>query len=131
MVVDTNVLVAALINPAGTPTRLLDEIRTQTLEPVVEHAILAEYREVLSRPRFGFPHSSVNSLIEEMTALSLVLRPAPIDTRDLPDPDDALFIAVALAAACPIVTGNRRHFPQTPGLEVLGPTECLERVNSR
>lgn len=128
VVVDTNVLVSALINPAGIPARIVEEIRAQTLRPAINRQLLEEYREVLARARFHFSPSHVNSLLDDLTALALHLHTANLDTTELPDPDDAPFIALALAAACPIVTGNGRHFPPDCGVEVLTPAQCLTRL---
>ena len=127
-VIDTNVLVSALINPKGTPARLVNEIRTLTLTPVVSQAVLEEYGEVLRRPQFNFPLTIVNELLDDMVALALHIRPDAVLPASLPDPDDAPFIAVARTAACPIVTGNARHFPAKYGVEILSPAECLQRL---
>jgi putative PIN family toxin of toxin-antitoxin system len=128
VVVDTNVLVSALINPAGVPARVVDEIRARTLRPAVTRQVLDEYREVLARARSGFSPAHVNSLLDDLAALALNLQVTHLDTAKLPDPDDAPFIAVALAAACPIVTGNGRHFPPECGVEILNPAQCLSRL---
>lgn len=127
-VVDTNVLVSALISPSGTPARLIGEIRCGTLTPVVSPAELAEYETVLRRPRFDFPADCVDDLLADMTGLGLFVRPEPIADLHLPDPADAPFIALARHAGCPIVTGNVRHFPKHAGVEVLTPRECLARI---
>jgi putative PIN family toxin of toxin-antitoxin system len=130
-VVDTNVLVSALIAPNGTPAQLIELIRSGGLVPVVSPAVLAEYAEVLHRPRFGFPSDWVDDLLSDMTGLSLIAQPGPIDTRRLPDPADAPFVALARHFACAIVTGNVRHFPKHTGVEVLRPAECLAMVLGR
>ena len=130
IVIDTNVLVSALINPAGAPARVVEEIRTQTLHPVVSRELIAEYRDVLCRARFGFRSVQVNALLDDLAVLALCLNARQIDSGGLPDPDDAPFIAVALAAACPIVTGNVRHFPSSSGVEVLTPAQCVARLHT-
>jgi len=127
-VIDTNVLVSASINREGTPGQLVAKIRLLALTPVVSAAILDEYADVLRRPRFNFPQDWVDDLLTDMAALALHVRPANIAVADLPDPDDAPFIATALAAGCPIVTGNVRHFPAEWGVEILGPAQCLARL---
>lgn len=127
-VVDTNVLVSALINTKGSPGLLVDKIRALELMPVVSPDILQEYSSVLHRPRFGFAPERVNSLLADMQGLAQHARPAPLTLTGLPDPDDAPFIAAAVWAACPIVTGNVRHFPVEAGVEILSPAECLARL---
>lgn len=128
-VIDTNVLVSASIHRQGVPGRVVAKIRTLALKPVLSTAILDEYATVLRRPRFNFPRDWVDDLLADMAALALHLRPAAIATANLPDPDDAPFIATARAANCPIVTGNARHFPAEIGVEVLSPAQCLARLS--
>ncbi|MDZ7752446.1 MAG: putative toxin-antitoxin system toxin component, PIN family [Gammaproteobacteria bacterium] len=129
VVIDTNVLVAALISPTGKPARIVDKIRAQAIQPVVGRAILEEYRLVLARPRFGFDTAAVDELLDDMAALSLAMPPAPVDAAGLPDADDAPFIGVAVAAGCPVVIGNSRHFPPDCGVEVLSPAQFLQRMH--
>lgn len=127
-VIDTNVLVSASINRVGVPGQLVVRIRNLALTPVVSAAILAEYEEVLNRPRFNFPVQLVFELLNDMEGLALYVRPENIDTSHLPDPSDAPFIATALTANCPIVTGNARHYPDDCGVEILSPAQCLARL---
>lgn len=42
-VIDTNILVSALLTPGGVPAKLIAAIRGHTLIPVVSRSILAEY----------------------------------------------------------------------------------------
>lgn len=128
VVIDTNVLVSASINREGVPSQLVVKIRTLELTPVVSAAIRDEYAEVLRRPRFNFPQNWVDDLLADMEALALHVRPASIAVTNLPDPSDAPFIATALAAGCPIVTGNARHFPADCGVEILSPAQFLTRL---
>lgn len=127
-VIDTNVLVSAAIKRGGVPGQLVARIRALELVPVVCTAVLEEYAEVLRRARFGFSKAWVDELLADMTGLALHVRPVANVGCDLPDPDDAPFIATALAARCPIVTGNVRHFPADCGAEILSPAQCLERL---
>lgn len=127
-VIDTNVLVSASINREGVPGQLVAKIRALALTPVLSAAIQDEYSNVLRRPRFNFPRNWVDDLLVDMAALALHVRPKAIASENLPDPDDAPFIATALAAGCPIVTGNARHFPADCGAEILSPAQCLERL---
>lgn len=127
-VVDTNVLVSASINREGVPGQLVLLIRSGELTPVLNAPILAEYADVLGRSRFGFPRDWVDELLGDMEALAVHVPAAAFDTAGLPDPGDAPFIAAALAAGCPVVTGNARHFPADCGVTVLSPAECLAQI---
>lgn len=127
-VIDTNVLVSALISPKGSPGLVIDKIRALALTPVLSPEILQEYSEVLCRARFGFVPAQVEALLADMQGLAQPVRPASISLAGLTDSDDAPFIAAALWAACPIVTGNARHFPAAAGVEILSPAACIERL---
>ena len=127
-VVDTNVLVSALINPSGAPARIVDVIRAGTLVPIISSDVLAESQDVLRRPRFGFPRDWVDDLLSDMASLSLTVRPDAVDAAGFPDPDDAPFIALARHLGCPVVTGNARHFPPEVRVDVLTPGECLKKL---
>lgn len=129
-VIDTNILVSALLTSGGVSAQLIAAIRNQSLIPVVSQDILAEYAEVLNRSRFGFAIDRIAGLLEDMKGLATFLKPQPVSLQDLPDPDDAPFIAAALTAGCTIITGNGKHFPPTTGVEILSPAEALARLKA-
>jgi putative PIN family toxin of toxin-antitoxin system len=127
-VVDTNVWVSAFLTPGGSPGQLLAAFRNGMLIPAYSRAIEAEYREVLTRPKFGI---DIHLLAEFFVLLRIEGRrddTASAVEIDLPDPTDAPFIALARHLLCPIVTGNTRHFPPAAGVEVLSPAECLAKL---
>ncbi|MFM9913378.1 MAG: putative toxin-antitoxin system toxin component, PIN family [Methylophilaceae bacterium] len=124
-VIDTNVLVSAMLTTDGTSAQVLGAIRQGKLEPVLSHDIFLEYVKVLNRPKFGFDQSQVASLLEDMTTLALFVKSPLRAMSNLPDPDDACFIAAALSAACPVITGNARDFPASTGVKILSPAEAL------
>lgn len=130
-VIDTNILVSALLTPGGASAQLIAAIRSRTLTPVVSETILAEYAEVLIRAKFGFAHNRTASLLEDMKGLALFLNLRPIPLQNVPDPDDAPFIAAAITAACPVITGNSKHFPQQIGIKILSPSEALARLQAK
>ena len=119
-VIDTNVLVSVGLNPAGSPARVLVAVERQLLQPVISADVLAEYRDVLIRPRLALQREWVERLLDNFEALGLLLVPSPIDAGNLPDPGDAPFIALARYARCPVITGNGRHFSGA-GVEVIAP----------
>lgn len=127
-VVDTNIWVSAFLSPGGTPAKLLTEFKRGRLALMVCEEIEAEYREVLYRPQFKISVSLLDAFLQRVREESLRVRSLPKIDLSLPDPDDAVFIAVAKAANCPIVTGNARHFPAAAGVEILSPAECIERL---
>ncbi|QKK11579.1 MAG: putative toxin-antitoxin system toxin component, PIN family [Pseudomonadota bacterium] len=128
VIVDTSVWVSAFLTPHGTPGKLLHEVEQKRLILVYDITIEAEYRDVLSRPRFNIAPVLVAEFLARLREDGQRIAPPPVAPLRLPDPDDAPFIAAALAATCPIITGNRRHFPPECGVEVLSPAQCLSRL---
>ena len=90
--------------------------------------MVAEYRAVLLRPKFGLSKTAVSALLAAFGPAGQVsLREVP----PLPDPDDEVFLAAALATADKIlVTGNRAHFPQDrcAPVRVLSPAEAVQEL---
>jgi putative PIN family toxin of toxin-antitoxin system len=64
LVVDTNVLASALLSPHGRPAQVLRLLLQGDLVPLHDDRILAEYRAVLSRPRFAFALEDVSAGLE-------------------------------------------------------------------
>ena len=111
VVVDTNVLVSAIIAPAGPPAQILDLILSRRLQVIISLPILAEYEEVLVREEFGFSRTAVRQVLGFLRQYGALVTPMPCSIS-LPDPDDLLFVDCALAGRADyLITGNKRHFP--------------------
>ncbi len=111
IVLDTNVLVVALLSPFGAPAGVLQLLLTEKVRLCYDARILCEYREVLGRPRFGFDPEATADALDFLEQAGELIAPAPWNL-DLPDPDDAVFLEVAAAGeAAYLVTGNLRPFP--------------------
>ncbi len=130
-VLDTNVVVSGLLSPHGPPGRLIDMVLIRQLRLAVDDRIIAEYREVLSRPKFAIRPERLQAVLNLMRyQRGVVSRPVP-GMFALEDADTVFLEAAAAAADSILVTGNLRHFPeQTRGpVEVLTPTEAWRRLN--
>lgn len=127
IVLDTNVLVAALLSPFQPPGRILDLILTGELKIVFDDRVMAEYRTVLLRPKFGFDRRNVEELLDECAGMGHFLTAAPLG-QELQDPSDAMFVELAVAAHAPLVTGNSRHYPseRCHGILVFSPAAFLD-----
>lgn len=126
-VLDTNILVSALMRPAGPPGLVMAAVLRGELVPVFTDNILAEYQDVLRRPRLGLRPETVNATLASMRLVGVRLRLDPIPPPiALPDPTDWPFAACAIAAACPMITGNAKDFPPMAGLHVMTAREWVE-----
>ena len=131
VVIDTNVLVSIVINPHGTPARVIDALLAEFIIALHDDRILDEYREVLSRPIFGFHSGDIDALLDFIESAG-----EHISTRDigvvLPDPSDLPFLEVAAAGhANALITGNLKHFKPRRGRHsvfVCTPAEFMKKL---
>jgi len=77
IILDTNVLVSGLINPFGSPARVVDQVTLNIVRVAYDDRIIAEYMEVLSRPAFGFSEKNVRDLMEhiKLSGIHIVAKP--------------------------------------------------------
>lgn len=128
-VFDTNVIVSGLLFPESVPGKVLDAILEGHCGMIVSDAILAEYAEVLSRPKFQLPSTRVNTIIDAFRSVGIPSSFAVSKHRaQFPDPDDLIFVEAALSLNSVLVTGNKRHYPAPlmQGVRVLSPVEFLD-----
>lgn len=124
---DTNVLVSGILSPHGLPAGVLRALLSETIELCFDERILFEYRDVLTRGKFSFDPEYVGELITFLEASGYSTIPAPLKIA-LPDPDDQMFIEVAVANLADfLVTGNLKHFPGSAraGVKVVSPRAFL------
>ena len=131
IVLDTNVIVSAFLKPQSIPAKILRLILQEEIQLVANAAILAEYQEVLERPKFFLNQSRVQIILEYLRYRSIFADALP-ETLTLPDPGDIPFLEAAIAAqADALVTGNVKHFPKSKcrGLQILSPAAFLRYLN--
>ena len=116
-VIDTNVLVSAAVKPESVPGQVLELVLDGVIVPVLNRAILKEYRDVLLRPKFDFPEKIVKDVLSEIDGRGIQVDAEPIDAG-LPDPKDLVFYEVVMEKRKEedtyLVTGNIKHFPEKP-----------------
>ena len=130
IVLDTNVLVSALLSPNGAPAATLQLILSGRVVIYFDARILSEYREVLGRAKFDFDVRLTEDVLEFLQTEGILVVSVPLDLA-LPDAADAMFIEVGVAGAVDhLVTGKLKHFPasQRQGLSVVSPREFIQAV---
>ncbi len=132
VVIDTNIVVSAGIQPAGNPARIVDAALAGAIVPVVSPAVAAEYVEVVNRARFKkwkFPPLWLKSLI---AGAHHVDQDLPAWPSAGPDPDDLVFLALAHRTGAVLVTGNIADFPKAirHGVEVVDPATYVRHLEA-
>lgn len=129
LVIDTNVLVSALLSPGRVPDRALSVLRARGAVVLYDERLAHEYRSVLARPKFR----SVDRAKSDALVSGLLEAGERVEVRasyegPLRDADDRAFVEVALAGrAHAVVTGNVADYPEGLGFEVLAPALLLAR----
>lgn len=131
-VLDTNVIVSGLLSPHGPPGRLVDTLLARQLQLVLDDRIIAEYREVLARPKFRMDSARVAAFL---AILSYQLHVSATARKGLcaSDPDNTVFLEVAAASEQrTLVTGNTKHYPAKSRGQVrlLTPAEAVEQLGN-
>lgn len=127
-VIDTNVLVSAMLKFQSVPGQIANEALLGNLIPLLCDEIIAEYREVLSRPKFKFDQNVVNVLIDGIIDRGIFLDAVTVE-EIIPDPKDIVFYEVVMEGRkehndAYLITGNIKHFSVKPF--VLTPKEMLD-----
>ena len=129
-VIDTNVLVSALLthNKQSATFQVMEAMFANKIIPLYNEEIIDEYEDVLHRAKFGFSEDDVRHFLETMKQVGIHSQRIASSER-FPDPKDVVFYEVTLSKDdAYLVTGNKKHFPQTP--IVVTPAEMLEILES-
>ncbi len=107
ILIDTNVLISAILRNRNPERVILFTIGQSQIEWIVSSTIILEYKEVLSRPKFGLPSELLQhwyQIFDEVTTVHEVN-----DTFQFPrDQKDAKFLDCALSAKADyFITGDK------------------------
>lgn len=131
-VLDTNVLVSALITPEGASAQLLTELRAGAFELVVSPLLLAELGEVLRRPKFRryVSGSEIDAYVDLIRRAGIVHDdPAPTTRPLVADPDDQYLIELAREAmAYALVSGDAHLLELRDVIPIKSPWEFLDSL---
>lgn len=127
-IIDTNVLVSALLSSKddSATVQVLGKVLGGDIIPVYSNTIMKEYRDVLTRKKFGFSKDTVDYLLSAIEKYGQLVNPSPSGIM-LPDMKDLPFYEVVLEKRDDetyLVTGNIKHFPKAPF--IVTPRELLE-----
>ena len=115
-VIDTNVIVASLLtrNHDSATARVMNAVYDGRVTPLVCDEILAEYDEVLHRPRLKLDTAKCDFILSLIRDRAEPIQPMRTDDA-MPNEDDRVFFEVALAGQhnfeAILVTGNLKDYP--------------------
>lgn len=130
-VIDTNVLVSAMLKRKSVPGSIMELTFEGPITPLVNSEIIKEYRDVLSRQKFHLSSRIVNTIIENIEQKGIFIDPKHIDV-ELPDPKDRVFYEVVMEGQekelSYLIAGNLKHFPIEPF--IVTPRQMLDIILS-
>jgi putative PIN family toxin of toxin-antitoxin system len=112
VVLDTNVIVSALIIPTGQESSVLSLSLRRYIELCFSAPVLAEYEEVLHRPRLKLQPREVEAALANIRANGFLVHPTKTVRLSTHESDNRIYERAAAATADYIVTGNKKHFPE-------------------
>lgn len=126
-VIDTNVLVSAILNPDenSPPSFIIRESFGGMIVPLYNQYLLNEYREVLTRDRFQLSTEYVELLIQSLIEFGIRIDVSECSIP-LPDKKDVPIFALVHSTrdmGSYLVTGNTKHFPKVD--YVITPREMM------
>ena len=135
VVLDTNILIGALITKGTPPDRLYQAWLRGEIELVTSTAQIAELADVLSRPRLQkfLDADEVTAIVENIGARALILEEPPAVNLS-PDPKDNPILAAAIAGKADlVVSGDKKHMlalGEIDGIPVTTAREAVEHLGN-
>ena len=130
-VIDTNVVVSAMLNPDSVPGTVLKCAFSGIIVPFINQEILDEYIEVISREQFGFDQKDIDFFLTNINERAIFVDRTPT-SEIFVDKKDVVFYEIALTGRnktnAYLITGNTKHFPKKPF--VVTPREMIDIINS-
>ncbi|MBI5101851.1 MAG: putative toxin-antitoxin system toxin component, PIN family [Nitrospirae bacterium] len=129
VVIDTNVLVSALLKGNSPPAFILALLRKRMMTLCLSKAIFEEYRAVLDREKFRHIKEAATPLLLSIKKGGLLVEPKLRIDVITADPADNKFLECAQAAQADfLITGNTKHFPfkHFEDTRIVSPKEFIE-----
>jgi putative PIN family toxin of toxin-antitoxin system len=133
IVLDTDVMVAAVRSNVGASRRLLVAALSGRFEPLLSVPLMLEYEAVLKRPKHlraaGATHADIDAILDALAAVGTPIVPSFSWRPELADPADEMVLETAVnGQADLIVTFNVTHMRPVRerfGIRALRPPEAL------
>lgn len=136
LVLDTNVVVAALRSPSGASAALLEQALDRRFTLLLSIPLVLEYEGSCTDPAqriaSGLSESEVGTIVSALCAVAERVQAWFLWRPQLRDPADEMVLETAVnGSANALVTFNRRDFGDAPdafGIEMLSPGQALGKI---
>lgn len=134
VVLDTNVLVAALRSSSGASYAILARLPSPIFQVALSVPVYLEYLDVLTRPEvlpIGIQTKQINGFLRYIAKMAHHQEIYFLWRPFLPDAKDDMILELAVAAQCShLITHNTRHFVGADqfGIQVHSPSMFLKYI---
>jgi putative PIN family toxin of toxin-antitoxin system len=129
VVIDTNVLVSALVNPNGAEAAVMFSVADKGLAWCVSPPILSEHGTVLHRRKFTRLNQTYIAALLTLAGDSELLNPSFSLALSPHESDNRFYECARAARADYIVTGHRRHFQSAlPPTKIVNARQLLDSL---
>ncbi len=138
IVIDTNILVSAILTPKGNPAQILKLVLEEKLNLIISPAILEETQQVLCYPKLvklmkknKITKKEVYSFLEKMSKVA-VITPGKLVIDAIPDdPADNKILACGLEGEVDYIISGDRHLTDLKifqGIKIINPSTFLKII---
>ena len=133
VVLDTNVLISALITRKGTPGQLLEKMKSEEFFLVLSEQVFSELIRVLDYPhlrsRYRYTDEQKERFLHSLRSVAIWVNAPETLSVVAEDESDNRFVELAVAGqARYIVTGDQKHLLKLrhyQGIDIVSPVEFL------
>jgi putative PIN family toxin of toxin-antitoxin system len=126
LVLDTNVVVSALLSPRNPPAKILGLVLSGSAGIALDNGILAEYVDVLNRDKFEFDKDLVKTVLDYMAKEGEYIISAPQKIKLIDEGDRMFYELYKDKSVDFLITGNKKHFPGESN--ILTPRKFMEKI---
>ena len=131
-VIDTNIIISALLKYDSNPGKIIDLILDGILKPYIDIDTFEEYIDVIYRKEFIFVKKKAIKFLILISQKATLIKTRKNVTSEFVHNDDKKFYEIAKTLIgqnkeCYIITGNKKHFPDESN--IVSPKEMIEIIS--
>ncbi len=136
IVLDTNVMISALLSAEGSPAQIIDLWKAGAFDVAASDTLLDEVKRVLGydkiKKHLGLTPGEIDRLLSGWRTISIVVEPEEELEVIEDDPDDNRVLECAVAAETDYIVSGDHHLldlGEYRGIEILPPTGFIVLMN--
>lgn len=132
VVLDTNVLVSAILKKGGNEWDILQKVSDKKIVSLTSEDMLHEFARVMSKPKFENSKEEVDEWLLFLLGVSLLVAPTERLTVIKDDPSDNKILECAVSGNADYIISGDRHLlalREYRGIKILNSSDSLKSLN--